>query len=89
VIRALLEGDPAGVDGELFRLQPGTTLAYPRVRERVPLSVGTWGPPSAAAAAELTQPAGSRSTAASTWRSRQTSGIARMIGTPSTGHSAW
>jgi 5,10-methylenetetrahydromethanopterin reductase len=44
VIRALLEGDPAGVDGERFRLQPGTTLAYPRVRERVPLSIGTWGP---------------------------------------------
>ena len=44
VIRALLEGDPAGVDGKRFQLQAGTTLAYPRVRERVPLSIGTWGP---------------------------------------------
>ena len=43
VIEALLGGDERGVDGERFRLEPGTTLAYPRVRERVPLLIGTWG----------------------------------------------
>ena len=43
VIQALLGGDERGVDGERFRLEPGTTLAYPRVRERVPLLIGTWG----------------------------------------------
>ena len=48
VIRALLSGDDRGVDGERFRLEPGTTLAYPRVRERVPLLIGTWGPRTAA-----------------------------------------
>ena len=43
IVQALLEGDDAGVAGERFTLAPGTTLAYPRVRERVPLLIGTWG----------------------------------------------
>jgi 5,10-methylenetetrahydromethanopterin reductase len=43
VVRALLAGDEGGVDGERFRLEPGTTLAYPRVRDRVPLLIGSWG----------------------------------------------
>ena len=43
VVRALLAGDERGVDGERFRLEPGTTLAYPLVRDRVPLLVGSWG----------------------------------------------
>ena len=43
VIQALLGGDERGVDGERFRLEAGTMLAYPRVRERVPLLIGTWG----------------------------------------------
>jgi 5,10-methylenetetrahydromethanopterin reductase len=43
VVEALLAGDERGVDGERFRLEPGTTLAYPRVRDRVPLLVGSWG----------------------------------------------
>ena len=43
VIQALLGGDERGVDGERFRLEAGTTLAYPRVRESVPLLIGTWG----------------------------------------------
>lgn len=42
-IRALLAGDDAGVEGERFTLVPGTRLAYPRVREAVPLMIGTWG----------------------------------------------
>jgi 5,10-methylenetetrahydromethanopterin reductase len=44
IIRALLAGDEAGVVGERFSLAPGTALAYPRVRDAVPLLVGTWGP---------------------------------------------
>jgi 5,10-methylenetetrahydromethanopterin reductase len=43
IIEALLAGDGSGVAGERFTLAPGTTLAYPRVRERVPLLIGTWG----------------------------------------------
>jgi 5,10-methylenetetrahydromethanopterin reductase len=43
MVRALLAGDAAGVEGARFRLEPGTVLAYPRVRDRVPLLIGTWG----------------------------------------------
>ena len=48
IIRALLAGDELGVAGERFTLAPGTTLAYPRFRETVPLLVGTWGRATAA-----------------------------------------
>jgi 5,10-methylenetetrahydromethanopterin reductase len=47
IIRALLAGDETGVSGERFTLQPGTTLSYPRVRDSVPVLVGTWGPATA------------------------------------------
>jgi len=43
IVRALIAGDEAGVAGERFELAPRTTLAYPRVRDAVPLLVGTWG----------------------------------------------
>jgi 5,10-methylenetetrahydromethanopterin reductase len=43
IVRALLSGDDRGVQGERFTLAPGTMLAYPRVRDSVPLMVGTWG----------------------------------------------
>ena len=43
IVRALLAGDTSGVDGERFTLAPGTELAYPRVRNEVPLLIGTWG----------------------------------------------
>lgn len=43
IVRALLAGDTAGVDGERFTLAPGTELAYPRARDQVPLLIGTWG----------------------------------------------
>ena len=42
-MNALLAGDEAGVAGEHFTLAPGTALSYPRVREAVPLLIGTWG----------------------------------------------
>jgi 5,10-methylenetetrahydromethanopterin reductase len=44
VVTKLLAGDDSGVNGERFRLEPGVTLAYERVRERIPLLIGTWGP---------------------------------------------
>lgn len=43
IISALLAGDERGVAGKRFTLAPGTALAYPRVRDSVPLLVGTWG----------------------------------------------
>jgi 5,10-methylenetetrahydromethanopterin reductase len=43
IICALLSGDQTGVAGERFTLAPGTALSYPRIRESVPLLVGTWG----------------------------------------------
>jgi 5,10-methylenetetrahydromethanopterin reductase len=48
IVRALLAGDDAGVAGERFTLAPGTRLAYPRVRDAVPLMIGTWGRETAA-----------------------------------------
>ena len=47
IVQALLAGDDSGVAGRRFTLEPGTTLAYPRLREHVPLLVGTWGPDTA------------------------------------------
>jgi 5,10-methylenetetrahydromethanopterin reductase len=44
VIRALLAGDDTGFEGHHFTLEPGTALAYPRVRDSVPLTIGSWGP---------------------------------------------
>ena len=43
VIAKLLAGDETGVEGERFRLAPGTTLAYRRERSRMPLMIGSWG----------------------------------------------
>ncbi len=43
IVTKLLAGDPSGVEGERFRLEPGTVLAYERERNRVPLLIGTWG----------------------------------------------
>ena len=43
IIGALLAGDESGVDGERFTLAPRTKLSYPRVRDSVPLMIGTWG----------------------------------------------
>lgn len=53
VIHALLRGDAGGVDGDIFRLAPGTRLRYPVSGRVPPLLVGTWGPQTAALAGEL------------------------------------
>ena len=43
IVTALLAGDESGVVGGHFTLMPGTALSYPRVRDAVPLLIGTWG----------------------------------------------
>lgn len=43
VVRRLLAGDVTGFDGQVFRLDAGFVLAYPRRRERVDVLLGTWG----------------------------------------------
>ena len=52
IISRLLAGDRSGFAGEVYRLEAGAALAYPRERERVPLLVGTWSPRLTAFAAE-------------------------------------
>ena len=47
IVEALLAGDDKGIAGERFTLRPGTRLSYVRVRESVPLLIGTWGPATA------------------------------------------
>jgi 5,10-methylenetetrahydromethanopterin reductase len=48
IVQKLLAGDTSGVAGTRFTLQPGTALAYERVRPAVPLMIGTWGERTAA-----------------------------------------
>jgi 5,10-methylenetetrahydromethanopterin reductase len=43
IVRALLAGDEGGIAGERFTLVPGTRLAYPVLRDSVPILIGTWG----------------------------------------------
>jgi 5,10-methylenetetrahydromethanopterin reductase len=43
IVTKLLSGDASGVQGVRFQLQPGVALAYERVRDHVPLLIGTWG----------------------------------------------
>jgi 5,10-methylenetetrahydromethanopterin reductase len=53
IVRRLLAGDARGYAGEVFSLEPGTALAYPRERRGVPLMVGTWSRGAARIAARL------------------------------------
>jgi len=42
-VTALLTGDPAGIEDELFPLAPGTVLRYGLPTRLPPLLIGTWG----------------------------------------------
>jgi 5,10-methylenetetrahydromethanopterin reductase len=53
IVRLLLARDPAGYQGEIFSLAPGTALQYEPRRRRVPLLIGTWSPKTAALAGEI------------------------------------
>jgi 5,10-methylenetetrahydromethanopterin reductase len=44
IVRRLLAGDRGGFEGDVFRLEPGSALAYVPKRDSVPLLVGTWSP---------------------------------------------
>lgn len=44
VVKALLAGDEAGYDGELYKLPKGQLFNYPVERSSVPLMIGSWGP---------------------------------------------
>jgi 5,10-methylenetetrahydromethanopterin reductase len=52
IVRRLLAGDRSGFAGDVFRLEPGSALAYSPHRGGVPLLVGTWSPRLTAFAAE-------------------------------------
>jgi 5,10-methylenetetrahydromethanopterin reductase len=53
VVRHLLSGRDDGYQGEIFRLEPGTRLAYQPVRREVDLLLGAWGPLGISLAGEL------------------------------------
>ena len=53
VIRALLSGDDAGLEGEFFPLVPGSRLRYELPAELPRLLIGTWGAKTAAWAGEV------------------------------------
>jgi 5,10-methylenetetrahydromethanopterin reductase len=53
LVAMLLAGDLRGYRGEIFTLQPGFGLGYPRMRSRVPLLIGGWGPKTVALAGEI------------------------------------
>jgi 5,10-methylenetetrahydromethanopterin reductase len=53
LIRHVLRRDPAPFDGECFQLAARTVLAYPTMRDRVPISIGAWGPATLRLAGEI------------------------------------
>ena len=53
LVTALLSGDDAGIESQLFPLAPGTRLRHPRPASPPPLLIGTWGPATAALAGEI------------------------------------
>jgi 5,10-methylenetetrahydromethanopterin reductase len=53
VVRYLFAGRDDGYQGKIFRLEPGTRLAYRPVRREVDLLLGAWGPLGIALAGEL------------------------------------
>lgn len=53
VVRRLLAGNESGFQGEIFRLDEGTRLAYTPLRSDVPVMLGTWGPQTLELAGEV------------------------------------
>jgi 5,10-methylenetetrahydromethanopterin reductase len=53
IVLRLLAGDESEYKGSVFHLDAGVRLAYPILRSRVPILVGTWGRKLAAVAGEL------------------------------------
>ena len=53
VVRYLLKGHTHGYAGEIFAIAPGGQLHYQRIRDEVPIVVGTWGERTARALSPL------------------------------------
>jgi 5,10-methylenetetrahydromethanopterin reductase len=53
IVRRLFAGDRSGVAGEHFTLAPDTGFGYTPLRDRMPLSIGTWKPRMAALAGRI------------------------------------
>jgi 5,10-methylenetetrahydromethanopterin reductase len=53
IVRLLLAREPGGYRGEVFSMEPGTSLQFEVERPRVPLLIGTWSPKTAALAGEI------------------------------------
>ena len=53
MLPALLSGERAGYDGEIFKLPRGLNAPYPLPEGKTPIMVGTWGPKLAALAGEM------------------------------------
>ena len=53
IIRKLLAGEAAGMDGRVFQIAPHVRAPYPLPEKRIPLQIGTWSPQMAALAGEL------------------------------------
>jgi 5,10-methylenetetrahydromethanopterin reductase len=53
LVQHLLARNPAAFEGQIFRLEAGSTLNYQPLRPRVPLMIGTWGKLTARMAGEI------------------------------------
>ena len=53
IIRKLLAGESAGMDGRIFQIAEHVRAPYPLPEQRIPLQIGTWGARMAALAGEL------------------------------------
>ena len=53
IIRKLLAGESAGMDGRIFQIAEHVRAPYPLPKGRMPLQIGTWGALMAALAGEL------------------------------------
>ena len=43
IIRSLLANEPAGLDGQVFKIAPHVRAPYPLPEKEIPLMIGTWG----------------------------------------------
>lgn len=55
VVQRLLRGDDSAFNGEIFPIEQGTRLLYPRRRDSIDVLLGTWGPRGLALAGRCAQ----------------------------------
>ncbi|MCY4466763.1 MAG: LLM class flavin-dependent oxidoreductase [Chloroflexi bacterium] len=76
IIRKLLAGEVAGMDGRIFQIAEHVRAPYPLPDQRIPLQIGTWGVKLAALAGELADEVkigGSANPALISWMAEQIS----------------